>query len=80
MIAMTSPSNAPGCAPATAVRRPAPVLETYLECPVCAFEPAGRLLAPRWACPKCHASCWRRAVRLAGNVRPTEARGTRSGR
>jgi hypothetical protein len=43
--------------------------ETFVECPVCGFEPAERpsprrLLLPRTRCPKCHASCWRRTTRV----------------
>lgn len=42
--------------------------ETFVECPVCGFEPADRpspdrLLFPRARFPKCHASCWRRTTR-----------------
>jgi hypothetical protein len=38
---------------------------SYVECPVCAYEPPEQLLPPRTPCPKCHASCWKRSVRGA---------------
>ena len=73
MIAMPSfnPSERNGDAFTAVVDAPgrrSALRETFVECPVCGFEPADRpypyrLLFPRARCPKCHASCWRRTTR-----------------
>jgi hypothetical protein len=48
--------------------------ETFVECPVCGFEPPTGFRLPADHCLKCGADCWRRAVRPVTSTLPQARR------